>query len=139
VRRTREAEVLRRPSYKGVLPGSALLVLLSGCASSHQAEVERVASTFADPAADPGERCDLLAPTTLASFEESASAPCAEAIGELPTDDVEVGSVEIWGGDAQVALADDTVFLTETDTGWRVTAAVCRVRTDAPYDCEVEP
>ena len=47
--------------------------------------------------------------------------------------------MEIWGGDAQVALADDTVFLTETDTGWRVTAAVCRVRTDAPYDCEVEP
>ena len=131
--------MLRRPWYKGVLPGSALLVLLGGCASSHQAEVERVASAFADPAADPGERCDLLAPTTLASFEESSSAPCAEAIGELPTDDGEARSVEIWGGDAQVALAGDTVFLTETDTGWRVTAAVCQARTDAPYDCEVEP
>ncbi len=131
--------MLRRPSYKGVLPGSALLVLLSGCASSHQAEVERVAATFADPAADPGARCDLLAPTTLASFEESASAPCPEAIGELPTDAGAVRSVEIWGGDAQVALAGDTVFLTETTAGWKVTAAACSRRADAPYDCEVEP
>jgi hypothetical protein len=48
-----------------------------------------------------------------------------------------VESVEVWGRDAQVRLGGDTVFLTETDAGWRVTAA-CRPRGEAPYECQVE-
>ena len=33
--------------------------------------------------------------------------------------------MEIWGGDAQVKLTGDTVFLTETSAGWRITSAAC--------------
>jgi hypothetical protein len=49
-----------------------------------------------------------------------------------------VESVQIWGGDAQVRLAADTLFLTETRAGWRITAASCRPHGEAPYVCEVE-
>jgi len=112
-------------------------LLLGGCASAQEPAVERVATTFADPAGDPAARCDLLAPATRAELEESA--PCTEAIVELPLDTGEVASVEVWGRDAQVRLAGDTLFLTETESGWKVTAAACRRHADAPYDCEVEP
>ncbi len=112
--------------------------VLGGCASGQRPAVERVAVQFEDPAGDPGERCDLLAPATRAALERSESAPCAEVIEGLPLRPGDVRSVEVWGGNAQVQLAGDTVFLTQTRTGWRVTAAVCRPQAEAPYLCEVD-
>ena len=116
--------------------GAALLV--TGCSSAERPEVERVATTFEDPAEDPEVRCDLLAPATAAKLEQDQQAPCTEAIGQLPLEGGEVRSVEVWGSDAQVRLTGDTVFLTDTDSGWRVVAAACTPHEDAPYDCEVE-
>ncbi|TFV68251.1 UNVERIFIED_ORG: hypothetical protein E4P37_00775 [Bacillus sp. AZ43] len=110
--------------------------LLTGCSSMQEPRVEEVARTFTDPAVDPAERCDLLAPTTLAALEEQSS--CAEAVEQLVPDGGAVTAVEVWGGDAQVRLTGDTVFLAETGTGWRVVAAACQARDEAPYDCEVE-
>ena len=115
-----------------------LTALLAGCASTQQPEVEKVASTFEDPSADAEARCDLLAPTTLAAFEEDQTAPCTDAVQQLSLDGGAVTSVEVWGGDAQVRMDGDTLFLTETRAGWRVAAAGCTSRGDAPYDCEVE-
>jgi hypothetical protein len=119
------------------LVGGAIL-LLTGCASSQRPEVEDVATTFEDPSVDPQTRCDLLAPSTLVALEEEASTPCEQATEDLPLEGGEVTGVEIWGGDAQVRLAGDTVFLTETSVGWRVVAAACTPRPERPYDCEVE-
>jgi hypothetical protein len=113
-------------------------VLLTGCSSASQPEVEQVASTFEEPAGDPGERCDLLAPATLVAFEQDESAPCTDAIQDLPLGGGGVESVQIWGGDAQVKFSGDTVFLTETRAGWRITSAACAPRAEAPYDCEVD-
>jgi hypothetical protein len=113
-------------------------VVLTGCSSMQQPEVERVAATFEDPGADPQTRCDLLAPATLAAFEEDESTSCTEAIEEVPLGGGDIESVEIWGGDAQVRLSGDTLFLTETRAGWRVIAAACESRGEAPYDCGVE-
>jgi hypothetical protein len=118
--------------------GGGVLVLLTGCSSTQQPEVERVATSFEDPAGDPEARCDLLAPTTLAALEETESTPCPEALQQLPLKGGEVTSVEIWGGNAQVRLDGDTLFLAETSAGWRVVAAACTPRGEAPYDCEVE-
>ena len=118
------------------LAGACLV--LTGCSSMQQPEVEQAATTFEDPGADPETRCDLLAPATLAAFEKDESSSCAEAIEQVPLGGGEVESVEIWGGDAQVRLSGDTVFLTETRAGWRITAASCQSRGEAPYDCEVE-
>lgn len=110
--------------------------VLSGCASLEEDDVREVATAFEDPPTAPADRCALLAPATLAALE--AEEPCNEAIAavRLPGGDVE--SVEIWGGNAQVRLSGDTLFLTETSAGWRVVAASCQPRGEAPYDCEVE-
>jgi hypothetical protein len=119
----------------GVVLG--LAVVLAGCASTQEPEVQRVATAFEDGGGDPGARCDLLAPKALAALEQDQSQPCDQAIAQLPLAGGDVQSVEVWGGDAQVRLAGDTVFLTETRAGWRVTAAACQPNGEAPYDCEV--
>ncbi|MFP5369741.1 MAG: hypothetical protein ACLGI3_03205 [Actinomycetes bacterium] len=116
----------------------AIALPLTGCSSVQQPEVTEVATTFEDAGVDPDARCDLLAPATLAAFEDDASASCAEAIEQVPLGGGPVESVQIWGGDAQVRLSGDTLFLTETRAGWRITAAACRSRGEAPYECEVE-
>ena len=110
---------------------------LGGCASAQEPDVRRVATTFEDPSADPRERCGLLAPRTLEQLEDE-SGPCEDAVANLPLEGGEVTAVEVWGGDAQVRLGGDTVFLTRTPTGWKVAAAVCTPRAEGPYDCEVE-
>jgi hypothetical protein len=123
----------------GLIGAAGALALLSGCSSIHQPEIERVATAFEDQSQDPERRCDLLVPETLAELEESQAAPCSEVIEELSLEGGEVRSVEIWGGEAQVRLGSDTVFLTETNSGWRIVAAACRPQGgNAPYECEVE-
>lgn len=112
--------------------------LLTACAGLEESDVAEVATAFEDPAGDPQARCDLLAPATLAALESEESAPCADAITDVPLGGGEVETVEVWGGGAQVRLSGDTVFLIETDTGWRVTAAACEPQLEAPYDCQLE-
>jgi hypothetical protein len=128
--------VNRRRGTAVVLAAGA--VLLTGCSSASEPEVRQVATAFEDPSGDPGQRCDLLAPATLAAFEQDESAPCTEAVQDLPLGGGSVESVAVWGGNAQVKISGDTVFLTETSTGWRITSAACSPRGDAPYDCEVD-
>jgi hypothetical protein len=118
--------------------GTTLAVLLTGCSSAEEPDVAQVATAFEDPSGDPQARCDLLSPATLIAFESAASAPCPDAIAQVPLRGGEVTAVEVWGDDAQVRLNGDTLFLTETGGGWRVTAAGCEPRGEAPYDCEVE-
>lgn len=113
-------------------------VSLAGCARAEEPAVERAAAAFEDPTGDPEARCDLLAPAVRAAFESEESARCSEAIQELATEVGRVESVAIWGGEAQVRMDGDTVFLTRTGDGWRITAALCTPRHEAPYDCEVE-
>jgi hypothetical protein len=112
--------------------------VLSGCASTQQPEVQRVATAFENSGADAESRCDLLTPKARAALEQNQSQSCADAIDELPLQGGKVRAVQVWGGDAQVKLAGDTVFLTETHAGWKVTAAACTPNADAPYDCEVQ-
>ncbi|MGY1703810.1 hypothetical protein ACI79C_04485 [Geodermatophilus sp. SYSU D00697] len=121
-----------------VAAGLAAATLLSGCASLETDDVSTVARAFEDASGDPEQRCELLAPATRAALESDESAPCADALDQIPLQGGTLEAVEVWSGNAQVRLSGDTVFLTETDAGWRVTAAACRPRGEAPYDCEVE-
>jgi hypothetical protein len=113
-------------------------LLLTGCSAASEDEVRAVAAAFEDPSRPGEERCDLLVPATRAALEADESAPCAEVLADLPLPGGKVTSVEVWGGDAQVRIGDDVVFLAETGRGWRVTAAACRPHGEAPYDCEVD-
>ena len=74
----------------------------------------------------------------LEQIEKQLRKPCAEGIGELPLEGGDGEHVEVWGGNAQVRLSGDTVFLTRTATGWRIAAAVCSAQPEGPYDCEVQ-
>lgn len=115
---------------------AAAVLALAGCGSLDAGEVEQVGADFAG--GDPADRCALLAPATLASFEHDEAQPCDEAIEAVPVGGGEVTSVEVWGQEAQVRLSDDTLFLTRTAEGWRVSAAACTPRgSELPYDCEV--
>jgi len=121
-----------------LLAAGALLLLVSGCSSAQRPEVARVATQFENASGGAEARCDLLLPTTLERLEERLQKPCAEGIADVPLEGGEVERVEVWGGNAQVQLGGDTVFLDQTPTGWRVAAAVCTRQPEGPYDCEVE-
>jgi hypothetical protein len=120
--------------------GAALLLgalALAGCAAAEEPEVERVATTFEDSSRDAAQRCALLVPRALERLEEQTQAPCEQAIADLPLEGGPVEAVEVWGGDAQVRLGGDTVFLSRTSSGWRIAAALCAPQPEGPYDCEV--
>jgi hypothetical protein len=117
------------------LLGAALA--LAGCAGAQEPEVARVATAFEDASGDPEARCDLLTPRARERLERSGQS-CGDQLGGLPLEGGEVAAVEVWGGDAQVRLRGDTVFLTRTPAGWRVAAAACTPTPGGPYDCEVE-
>jgi hypothetical protein len=121
-----------------VAGGAVLLAGLAGCSSLQAPDVGWVAGAFDDPAGNPDARCALLAPATRSALELRAGAPCPQVLGRLGVQGGSVRSVEVWGGDAQVRLAGDTVFLAQGRTGWQVTAAGCRPEGDAPHACAVE-
>lgn len=114
----------------------AAALLLSACASVEQPEVDQVASAFA--AADPAARCNMLAPATVVALEAQWSMSCVQAMAQLSLPEGAVVSSTVWGDKAQVRLEGDTVFLTRTSTGWKITAAGCQSQGDAPYVCRLE-
>lgn len=111
-------------------------MLLAGCSAMQQPEVEAIAADFAT--GDPATRCALLAPAALSALEHDEARPCIEAVADVAPSGGRVQHTEVWGDEAQVRLADDTLFLTHTGAGWRVVAAGCTPNTDAPYECRLE-
>lgn len=122
---------------KSAALAAAAALGLTGCGDLSAGDVRSTAGTFAT--ADAAARCDLLAPSTYAALVQEESAPCEEVIGEVPIGSGDVLSVAVWGEEAQAKLADDTLFLTRTSSGWRVMAAACTSQGEGkPYDCELE-
>ena len=131
--------MVRRSRRARAVAVTAAVLSLCSCGNVATGEVESVAADFAAAADDPAARCALLAPTTLTSFEQDEAEPCEDAVEQLPVGSGEVTTVEVWGEEAQVRLADDTLFLTHTADGWRISAAGCTPQgAELPYDCEVE-
>jgi hypothetical protein len=110
--------------------------LVTGCAAGERPAVERVAAAFAAAGNDPSRACDLLAPATRAALETQQGRPCAAALDRVPPAGA-LRAAEVWGGTAQVRFDGGTLFLTRTSDGWRVAAAGCTPRGEAPYDCRV--
>jgi hypothetical protein len=125
-----------RRRHAWAVQGAAVL-LLAGCGGPSDDDVRRLAEEFA--AGDTVARCDLLAPGTRAAVVEEEQSSCEEAIEHLPLGSGDLMAVAVWGEEAQAKLGDDTLFLTRTSAGWRVTAAACRPQgQDKPYECRLE-
>ena len=129
---------MRRRCGAAALTGVVAL-LMSGCGSLSADEVESAAATFAAADDDPAARCQLLAANVVEALVEDEGASCEDAIEDVPAGSGDVTAVEVWGEEAQARLTDDTLFLTRTADGWRVTAAACRSQgRDLPYTCALE-
>ncbi|MBC6450013.1 hypothetical protein [Actinokineospora xionganensis] len=109
----------------------AALVGLSACGGERVREAENVARAFLGALADnrTEEACALFGPRVLADED------CAAALEKLtPATIVET---EVWGDGAIVRAGSGTLFLSEFNRGWLVTAAGCVDRGEVPYDCAV--
>ncbi|MEV4392494.1 hypothetical protein [Nonomuraea sp. NPDC049607] len=117
----------------------ALLLAAVGCAvdtTSPARAAERFHAAVA--AHQENAACGLLARTTADKLPDPGQT-CAQALGDVKLGPGgRVTEVNVWGNEAQVRLAGDTVFLHRFADGWRVKAAGCRPVRDLPYECEVE-
>ncbi|MGI5282585.1 hypothetical protein ACQEVF_04560 [Nonomuraea polychroma] len=117
----------------------ASLAVAAGCAVD-TASPARVAERFhALIAANQDEAaCGMLARRTAEKLPGPGQS-CADALRELGLGPGGVvTSVSVWGDEAQVRMAGDTLFLHRFSDGWRVKAAGCKPVRDLPYDCEVD-
>ncbi len=97
-----------------------------------------MAARFLDAAGggDTQSACTLLVPKIREELAFSEGQPCAES---LPADRLHgtVRDADVWSDWAKVTTDAGTLFLTEFESGWLVTAAGCEPNGDAPYRCVV--
>jgi hypothetical protein len=108
------------------------------CSTAGEPAVTTVAGQFANAVArhDGEAACRMLTDDARRSTETFGRS-CAAQLATLP-DPGAVQRVEVWSDAAQARLGGDTVFLLRFPDGWRVSAAGCTPREEAPYDCEVQ-
>jgi hypothetical protein len=111
---------------------------VAGCAVSATPAASGAAERFGAALSrhDGAAACALLTPEARRDTETFGRS-CSAQLATLP-DPGAVQGVEVWGDTAQVRFAADTVFLLRFPDGWRVAAAACTPREEAPYDCELQ-
>jgi hypothetical protein len=116
------------------------VALCGGCGVTPGTDgVTRTAAAWlaAARAKDAAALCRLVTPAAAESAA-TGNETCVQALGDLDLPAAgPVGAVQVWSDRAQVKVGGDTLFLTEVDGGWRVSAAGCTARTDGPYDCDL--
>jgi hypothetical protein len=118
-------------------------IAAAGCGTATDRDQARAAAEALYAAVEEGdgqEACRQLSPQARMELEGQESAECPEAILGLELTGSEAERVEVFLNEAAVHLAGgDTVFLDETQQGWRVSALGCQEQTTAqPADCEVQ-
>ncbi len=115
-----------------------LLAVLCGCAGASRGNVEQAAQSFIEATAsgNAAQACDRISPEAVRMLERTAKARCAQALRglQLPGSSA-VHGADVFGGNARVITDADTLFLSEYDDGWRVTAAGCQDLEESPYAC----
>ncbi|WP_433573613.1 hypothetical protein [Streptomyces sp. CA-251247] len=141
-----EARKAGRPSRVRLCGGVcavALFGVLTGCGAVDEREaairsaVERFDAAVA--AKDGASLCAALAPGTRSELEDSEHQPCAEAAAGLGLPPAgAVDGMDVYGQEARVVAAGDTLFLSRFTGGWKVVAAGCRPEPGQPYQCAVK-
>ncbi len=115
-----------------------MVAMLCGCSSASRGEVEHAARSFfeATAAGNLEQACALLSTEAVRMLERTTKEGCVRVLGivQLPRSST-VRTTDVFGGNARVVTDADTMFLSEYDDGWRVTAAGCQEREDLPYAC----
>ncbi|MFE0735927.1 MULTISPECIES: hypothetical protein [Streptomyces] len=134
----------RRALTRTALGALLAAAVLTGCGATAPREdgARRAAGRFtaALAARDFGAACGLLAPESREQLTEDGKTPCDRALRslELPSAGG-ARAVEVHGRQALLRTDDDTVFLSQFDGGWRVTAAGCVPQPDdLPYRCSLK-
>ncbi|MEV6250368.1 hypothetical protein AB0M38_29835 [Streptomyces sp. NPDC051742] len=121
---------------------STLCLGLAGCGSvEERASAARSAALgfgAALRASDEARACEALAPATREELEQDGPCPTALAALRLDTVAGEPLSTDVYGEQARVVFARDSVFLASFPEGWKVTAAGCTPRPGRPARCEVK-
>ncbi|MEV6639027.1 hypothetical protein [Amycolatopsis sp. NPDC051371] len=113
----------------------AVAAVLCGCSSADTSSAEEAAQRFEAAVADGGgPACALLAPRARDGLGP-VGCGTGSPVATLPH--APVGSIVVWGDEAQARSTSDTLFLHDFPDGWRVTGAGCRPRNQQVYDCAV--
>ena len=115
----------------------------AGCGTGEDRDQARGAAEALYAAVEAGDgqaACRQLSPQARQELEGQEQAECADAILGLELTGVDVQRVEVFLNEAAVHLSGgESVFLDETQQGWRVSALGCREQsTNQPSDCEVQ-
>jgi hypothetical protein len=126
-----------------VLVLALLASAAAGCGTDADRDQARAAAEALYAAVEAGDgqaACRQLSPQARQELEGQEQEECPDAILGLELAGVEVERVEVFLNEAAVHLSGgETVFLDETQQGWRVSALGCREQsTNRPADCEVQ-
>ncbi|MEU9158083.1 hypothetical protein AB0D59_48055 [Streptomyces sp. NPDC048417] len=121
----------------------ACAVCLSSCSTlgEREAAASRAAVRFEESVrrADGARACAALAPQTRQELQQSAKTSCPKALSEEQLSPAgAVRTVQVYGRQARVVLAADTLFLSVFPSGWKITAAGCEPRPHQPYQCQIK-
>jgi hypothetical protein len=117
------------------------LLTLAACAPDRTAGAAAAAEEFhrAYTAGNVSEACSLLqAETREKTASTGGAGSCENELqGQQLPDAGNILQTDVYGRNALVEFEKDTVFLTASKDGWKVTAAGCTPNGEAPYRCEI--
>jgi hypothetical protein len=121
---------------------AALGLLATGCAlAPDENSAFKAADAFAQAVSEgDGETaCALLIQSAVEEVERSEGEACRQAVLSLNLPGPgHRESVDVYGTNARVVTDTDVVFLSDSEGGWKVTAAGCDGASgDQPYSCTV--
>jgi hypothetical protein len=115
---------------------------VAGCGTSTDRDRAQAAAEKLYAAADRHDgagACAQMSPSLRAQLVGDEGPPCAKAVLRLHLQGRAPAAVRVYADAAEVQLAGgDTVFLGDTDEGWRVEALGCRPHGPGPYQCEAQ-